>query len=65
MEQRLAELKREMADSDWKVIKAARLGVTVEELYPGESAWYAQQVVKINALEKELAAYKKGEKKGS
>ena len=48
-------LRAEIAARDYRVTKAARLGTTVEALYPGETAWYNAKVTEINAIETRLA----------
>lgn len=50
----VGKLKAEISSHDWKVIKAQRLGVGVDELYPGETNWYNTAIQEINALEAEL-----------
>jgi hypothetical protein len=49
-----ATIRAEIAERDYRVMKAARLGTTVEALYPGETAWYNQKVSNINAIEARL-----------
>jgi hypothetical protein len=46
----------EIAGSDYKVIKAMRLGVTPEELYPGITGWYKERVDRLNEIEAIYAA---------
>jgi hypothetical protein len=53
LQRKIAELKEEIVDRDYRIIKAFRLGKTLEELYPGETVWYEGQVAKINALEQQ------------
>jgi hypothetical protein len=50
----LAELKEEIAGRDYQVIKAAREGVSVEELYPGHTAWYKEKIAMLNSMEEEM-----------
>jgi hypothetical protein len=54
LEIRIAELKDEIAGRDYQVIKAARQGVSVEELYPGHTAWYEEKMALLNSLEDEM-----------
>jgi hypothetical protein len=51
-EKRIADLEAELAARDYRVLKAARaqLHDTIEEMYPGETAWYNAKVAEINAL---------------
>jgi hypothetical protein len=51
---RIAGLKAEIAGRDYQVIKAAREGVSVEDLYPGHTAWYEKQIAALNGLEEEM-----------
>jgi hypothetical protein len=53
LEKRIVELKEEIASHDYQVIKAARQGVSVEELYPGHTAWYEEKISLLNAMEEE------------
>jgi hypothetical protein len=46
----------EIAGSDYKVIKATRLGKTPEELYPGITDWYKERVNRLNEIEAVYAA---------
>ena len=48
-------LRAEIAERDYRVTKASRLGTTVETLYPGETAWYNAKVAEINSIEAQLA----------
>jgi hypothetical protein len=48
---RIAELKAEISSRDYQVIKAARQGASVEKLYPGHTAWYAEKIALLNSLE--------------
>jgi hypothetical protein len=64
LERRIAELKEEIASRDYQVIKAAREGVSVEELYLGHTAWYEKQIALLNDLEKEKEIIQKHEPGG-
>jgi hypothetical protein len=44
-------LLRELRSRDYRVIKAIRLGKTVEKLYPGETRWYEDTIARIKLLE--------------
>jgi hypothetical protein len=54
LESKIGALKSEISSRDWKVIKAQRLERPVDDLYPGETAWYNQTVEKINDYEAQL-----------
>jgi hypothetical protein len=54
LESALGALRSEIGSRDWKIIKAQRLGTTVEEVYPGETEWYIAAVNQINDLEARL-----------
>jgi hypothetical protein len=54
LERRIAELKEEIASRDYQVIKAARQGIPVDELYPGHTAWYEEKITMLNNMEDEL-----------
>jgi hypothetical protein len=51
----IGRLRAEINTRDWKWLKAQKLDVDVDEIYPGERAWYTETVAKINELEEELA----------
>jgi hypothetical protein len=51
---RIEDLKKEIADRDYQVIKAARQGITVDALYPGHSAWYTAKMETLHQLEEAL-----------
>jgi chromosome segregation ATPase len=55
---KIGSLESEISSRDWRVIKAQRLNKDVDELYPGESEWYEDTVVKINKLREELVKLK-------
>jgi len=50
--ERINLLKKQIADSDYKVIKAYRLKKDVEELYPGITKEYIAMIEEIHGLEK-------------
>jgi hypothetical protein len=49
--QRIEELKEEIAARDYRALKAFKLGKPLDDLYPGETEWYAAAVAEINELE--------------
>jgi MinD-like ATPase involved in chromosome partitioning or flagellar assembly len=53
LEGRIAEIKAEIAGRDYQVIKAAREGVPVDDLYPEHTAWYEKQIAALKSLEEE------------
>ncbi|MDR1909655.1 MAG: hypothetical protein LBQ35_07060 [Spirochaetaceae bacterium] len=42
-----------IAERDYRALKAFKLGAPLEELYPGETAWYQAQLARLNELEAE------------
>jgi hypothetical protein len=46
----------EIESSDYKIVKAMRLGVTAEELYPGITDWYNARIERLNEIEAIYAA---------
>jgi hypothetical protein len=54
VEREIGSLRSEISSRDWKCIKAQRLKIDVEELYPGETDWYVATVERINTLETRL-----------
>jgi hypothetical protein len=55
-EEHIAQLRSEIDGREWHWAKAQKLGVDVEEVYPGERAWYNETVAHINELEATLPA---------
>ncbi len=51
----IERLKREIADRDYRALKALRLNTDIDVLYPGETDWYKSVVAEINELEKLLS----------
>jgi hypothetical protein len=51
----IGEAQSELSAGDYKVTKAAEKGLTLEELYPGETAKRDALRAKINTLEAQLA----------
>jgi methionine synthase II (cobalamin-independent) len=41
----------EIAGSDYKIIKAVRLGKMAEELYPGITDWYNAKIERLREIE--------------
>jgi hypothetical protein len=58
LQKEIGNLKAEISARDWKVIKAQRLNENLDEIYPGETAWYENAVAEINRLEGQLAQLK-------
>jgi hypothetical protein len=54
LQNKIGALKSEISSRDWKIIKAQRLGKTVDDLYPGETEWYNLTVETINGFESQL-----------
>lgn len=50
----LEELKAEVASRDYRALKAVKLGVELDSIYPGESAWYQGKLDRIHELETSL-----------
>jgi hypothetical protein len=44
-------LRVEIAARDYRALKAVKLGVAINELYPGETDWYKGKVEELRALE--------------
>jgi hypothetical protein len=51
---RIEELKAEIAARDYRALKAFKLGKPLDELYPGETAWYENTIAEIIELESTL-----------
>lgn len=51
-----AAIKAEIAARDYRALKAMKLGQPLDALYPGESAWYAENLARLQELEAEIAA---------
>jgi hypothetical protein len=47
----LQELKTEIASRDYRALKAYKLGVDLDSIYPGESAWYETTLDRVHELE--------------
>jgi hypothetical protein len=54
LEKRLAEARSVLASRDYQVIKASRLGVPVEQLYPGHAEWYEEAVAGVRSIEEKI-----------
>jgi c-di-AMP phosphodiesterase-like protein len=48
---RIDDLKKEIGSKDYQVIKAARMGISIDDLYPGHTAWYQQKMDQLFQLE--------------
>jgi hypothetical protein len=59
---RLADIKRKIEESDWKIIKCMRLNKTLEELYPGERRWYMDQMKEYKYHEQIIKDFEDGRK---
>jgi len=46
----------EIALRDYRALKAFKLGEALDDIYPGESAWYKEQIARINKLDMLLDA---------
>jgi hypothetical protein len=44
-------IKNEIARRDYRALKAQKLGQSIDELYPGETDWYKEQLARMEALE--------------
>jgi hypothetical protein len=50
----LQNIKIEIASRDYRALKAYKLGVDLDSLYPGESAWYQTKLDRVHELEMAL-----------
>jgi len=50
---RIEDLKAEIASKDYQVIKAARQGVHIDDLYPGHTSWYQKKMIELSELEEQ------------
>jgi hypothetical protein len=48
---RIEDIKKEIASRDYQVIKAARVGVDVDAMYPGHRTWYQEKIEALAELE--------------
>jgi hypothetical protein len=53
-EAELRGLKAEIASRDYRALKAYKLGVDLESVYPGESAWYQTRLDRVHELKAAL-----------
>ena len=58
IESNLKAVKAEIAADDYQVIKAARMGVDIDDLYPLHRATYQKRMERVKELEAELAEVK-------
>ena len=56
-------VKEEIAADDYQIIKAVRLGVDVDKIYPEHRATYQQRIARLEALEQEAAEIKAAKEK--
>jgi hypothetical protein len=47
----IKRIKAEIAGRDYRVLKAQRLGVDVDEIYSGETGWYREALAEMGGLE--------------
>jgi len=52
----LDAIKADIASRDYRALKAQKLGQPLDSLYPGESAWYAGRLARMEELEEVIAA---------
>jgi hypothetical protein len=52
----IVRIKAEIEARDYRALKAQKLGEDLDTLYPGESAWYREQLDRIKELEAVIAA---------
>jgi hypothetical protein len=50
-------IKNEIAQRDYRALKAQKLGESIDELYPGETDWYKEQLARMETLEAILATH--------
>jgi hypothetical protein len=50
------QIKAEIAVRDYRALKAMKLGVELDDIYPGESAWYQEKLDRIREIEALLEA---------
>ncbi|MDR1250882.1 MAG: hypothetical protein LBK62_01820 [Treponema sp.] len=44
-------IKAEIAARDYRALKAQKLGEEIDDLYPGETGWYKEQLDRMEELE--------------
>jgi len=47
----IESIKKEIAQRDYRALKAFKLGMELDELYPGETQWYQDSIARIHELE--------------
>jgi hypothetical protein len=52
----IERIKSEIQSRDYRALKAQKLGEDLDDLYPGESEWYRDQLDRIGELEAVIAA---------
>ena len=50
----VAIILAEISSRDYRALKAIKLGKDVEELYPGERAWYKAKIEELHEIEEEI-----------
>ena len=55
VQEKIDSLRAEIEAGDYKALKAVKLNVPFEELYPGESSAYQGKVAELNQAEADLA----------
>jgi hypothetical protein len=50
-ESEMVRIKTEIASRDYRALKAQKLGVKIDSLYPGETDWYKAQLERLSELE--------------
>jgi len=53
-EAEITRIKNEIAERDYRALKAFKLETPLDELYPGETNWYKASIARINELEESL-----------
>jgi hypothetical protein len=56
----ICQIRAEIAARDYRALKAMKLGVGLDDIYPGESAWYNEQLDRIHEQEALLEASRQG-----
>ena len=54
LEKRVEEQEKYIGTRDYQVIKASRLGKSVDQVYPGHTSWYSKEMEKLQDLEEQL-----------
>ena len=51
IEAEIMRIKSAITERDYRALKAFKLGVQLDDLYPGETDWYKTQITRLNELE--------------